>query len=307
MRHASFELPSFAKINWFLKVFGKRGDGFHEICTAFQTISLHDTIGFESAPDLTVSSSDPALPSGEGNLAFEAISLLRAKTGCDRGANISIEKRIPFPGGLGGGSSNAATALLGYCLLCGIEPVDGMLVEIASELGSDVPFFLVGGTALGTGRGTDIEPLPDSPPRPLLVCTPDIDVPTPKAYELLGRDRLTSGSAETNLIVCRELADKPVSGKQGLVNDFEEAVYKLAPQTRVLREKLEESGALEARLSGSGASVFGIFDNDEERRRARSGLSEFDGLRVSSAETISRPEFRNALGPCGDLLPKDFN
>lgn len=304
MRDGGFTLPSFAKINWFLKVWGRRPDGFHEICTAFQTISLHDTISFYPADSLTLESSDPRLPIDRDNLVHRAAEALRLRAGVDLGARIRIEKNIPFPGGLGGGSSNAAVALLGLSRLWGIRPAFEDLADIASSLGSDVPFFLVGGTVLGTGRGTDLEPLPDAGRKLLLIETPKAEYSTAEAYRSLGRDRLTSEGPETKLMVCRELAKELISGSMEPVNDFEEVVGQLASETESAKNGLLSGGATSACLSGSGPSVFGVFENETLRERAFETLS--PGSRIVAAESISRAEYRKALGSCAELLPRHF-
>ncbi|HUF04044.1 MAG TPA: 4-(cytidine 5'-diphospho)-2-C-methyl-D-erythritol kinase [Aridibacter sp.] len=307
MQNPSFRLPSFAKINWFLKVGGLREDGFHEVCTAFQTISLHDTLSFEPADTLVLESSHTGLPLDGRNLVYRAAEALRRQAGIRDGARIRIEKNIPFPGGLGGGSSNAAVALLGLARLWGISPTLEDLLEISSDLGSDVPFFLIGGTALGTGRGTDLEPLTDVGRKLLLIFTPEADYSTTEAYGSLGRDRLTSEGPETKLMVCRELAEELISGSIRPVNDFEEAVDRLAPVSGMARDGLLSSGASIACLSGSGPSVFGIFDNESRRQHAIERNSPEKDVRLTVAESISRAEYREALGPCGDLLPLHFS
>src|SRR6266404_1886585 len=156
-----FSLPSYAKINWNLRILGKRGDGFHEICTVFQTISLHDTLHFTANDELFLTCDDPEIPTDEGNLITEAANKLNEKFGTNFGTRIHLEKRIPSPGGLGGGSSNAAVTLIGLMRLWELEIAPSDLQSIAEQLGSDVPFFLRGGTALGTGRGEQIETLDD--------------------------------------------------------------------------------------------------------------------------------------------------
>ncbi|MCO6512394.1 MAG: 4-(cytidine 5'-diphospho)-2-C-methyl-D-erythritol kinase [Aridibacter famidurans] len=304
MRNGGFSLPSFAKINWFLKVGGRRDDGFHEICTAFQTISLHDTLSFEPADSLLIESTDPRLPTDGSNLALQAAEALKRSEGVAQGARITIEKRIPFPGGLGGGSSNAAVTLLGLSRLWGIRPTSEVLTEIASSLGSDVPFFFVGGTALGSGRGTALEPLPDIENKLLLVVTTEASYSTADAYRSLGRHRLTSEGPETKLMVCRELAKGLISGSMRPANDFEEAVAGLAPETGSLKDELLQRDASIACLSGSGPSVFGVFENESVRQKALEAFSA--GTRVAAAESISRAEYRKALGSCAELLPRHF-
>ncbi|QQS41819.1 MAG: 4-(cytidine 5'-diphospho)-2-C-methyl-D-erythritol kinase [Acidobacteriota bacterium] len=302
MRNGGFTLPSFAKVNWFLKVWGRRADGFHEICTAFQTISLHDTISFEPADSLILESSDPRLPTDGSNLVHRAADALRKQAGADLGAKIRIEKHIPFPGGLGGGSSNAAVAMLGLAKLWEVNPSFEDLFELALEIGSDVPFFLVGGTVLGTGRGTDLEPLPDTGRKLLLIDTPMAEYSTAEAYRSLGRHRLTSEGPETKLMVCRELAKGLISGSMEAVNDFEKAVAGFASEIESAKEGLLTEGATSAGLSGSGPSVFGVFENETLRQQAYRALSR--GSRIVAAESTSRTEYRKALGSCAELLPR---
>ena len=145
----NFSLPSFAKINWSLRVLGKRSDGYHELCTVFQTVSLCDRIEIEESPTLSLTCSDTRIPITSENLILKAAEMLRAAAGIDRGARIHLDKRIPSPGGLGGGSSNAAVALIGLSRLWNIDSTE-ILPRIGAELGADVPFFLYGGTAIGT-------------------------------------------------------------------------------------------------------------------------------------------------------------
>src|SRR3954468_2041797 len=149
----SFTLPSFAKLNWNLRVLGKRPDGYHELSTVFQTISLSDTISFSRADseEVVLECDDPALSTGSDNLIIRAANALKSLSGCRAGARIRLAKRIPFGGGLGGGSSNAAIALMGLARLWDLRPDSGELIRVAAQLGADVPFFLVGGTARGSG------------------------------------------------------------------------------------------------------------------------------------------------------------
>jgi 4-diphosphocytidyl-2-C-methyl-D-erythritol kinase len=172
----AFTLPSFAKINLYLRVLGRRGDGFHELFTVFQTVSLCDSLTFEEADGLTLTCDDARIPTDDRNLVIKAAKRLRETAGIERGARMHLEKNIPSPGGLGGGSSNAAVTLIGLSRLWGIELPATDRQTIAAGLGSDVPFFLEGGTAIGTGRGEIIEPAGEFQSEHLLIVTPDIAV-----------------------------------------------------------------------------------------------------------------------------------
>jgi 4-diphosphocytidyl-2-C-methyl-D-erythritol kinase len=282
-----FQLPSFAKINLGLKVLGKRDDGFHDLETIFQTVSLHDTISFEEHNEL-IFECDNAAISKDDNLIVKAATKLAAKYSIKNGAKIFLEKRIPFPGGLGGGSSNAATALIGLSRLWNI---DAELYEIAAELGSDVPFFLYGGTARGTGRGTEIEPLEDSELEHMLIVTPNIDVSTRDVFETLDVRSLTSGDPKSILLNYRFGADSI----KMLENDLEATVFDLFPDIGSIKHELQKLGATAALMSGSGASVFAIFEKEETRQTAVKALEHRLNWRTFAVAAISRRQFREAL------------
>src|SRR6476469_9666651 len=173
-------LPSFAKINLYLRVLGRRDDGFHELCTVFQTVSLHDSITFADASELSLTWNQTEVAVSNDNLIIRAANALKKKFRIDRGARINLVKAIPAPGGLGGGSSNGAMALLGLSKLWHLKADRRTLAELAASIGSDVSFFLSGGTAIGTGRGEHIEELPDLTIGPMLIVTPNIAVSTPE-------------------------------------------------------------------------------------------------------------------------------
>ncbi len=301
MPENSFTLPSFAKINLFLRVFGKRADGFHEICTIFQTVSLCDSLTFSQADDeVTLTCSDNKIPVDDRNLIVKAGKILREKFDIQKGAKIHLEKRIPAPGGLGGGSSNAAVALLALVRLWNITVDFQELRAIGKTLGSDVPFFFCGGTALGTGRGTEIFPLEDFKENYVLIAAPKIDISTGKAFARLNAPDLTNKSSKSILQICREEANSLYLRQSALTNDFERAIFEIEPETRKIKEKLFSCGAKRALLSGSGASIFGFFDTNEQRQNALKFLQK-ENCRVFPAETISRLAYQNFLG-----LGKDF-
>ncbi|HEX9959959.1 MAG TPA: 4-(cytidine 5'-diphospho)-2-C-methyl-D-erythritol kinase [Pyrinomonadaceae bacterium] len=291
----SFTLPAFAKINWFLRVLGKREDGFHEICTAFQTISLHDKLAFREADEFVLTCDQPKIPTDERNLIFRAASVLRERFGIKTGAKVHLEKQIPAPGGLGGGSSDAAVALLGLAKLWQIEIKFKELCEIGAELGSDVPFFFSGGTALGTGRGTKIFPFDEIGEKFMLVVAPEIDVPTGLAFAGLNADGLTNRSPESNLELCRSEAEKLNLRQSVLINDFEPTVFKIQPEIKRVKEKLLEQGASRALMTGSGASVYAVFDKEETRQATLKALENEQNWRKFAVATISRNEYREAL------------
>ena len=289
-------LPSFAKINWTLRVLGRRDDGFHELCTVFQTVSLHDTLSFADSDALGLTCDDPTVPTDERNLIIKAATVLSDFGRVDRGAAIHLKKRIPSPGGLGGGSSNAAVALIGLKRLWSIEISEAELHSISASLGSDVPFFLRGGTALGTGRGEVIEPIHYGHEEWVLIVTPDVHVTTRDAFERINAETLTNADVDRILRVCRLEAEARDFGRSVLINDFEASVFSAFPEIRRVKETLIDLGAINAAMSGSGASVFAIFDKEETRQAAIKALDHESTWRKFAVATISRDQYREALG-----------
>ena len=304
--HATKEkirLRAFAKINWTLRVLGKRADGFHEICTVFQTVSLADRLTFEPASEIVLTCDKADVPIDERNLVVRAANFLRERFSIEKGARIHLEKHIPSPGGLGGGSSDAAVALIALAQLWEIKIGKSELSEIGAKLGADVPFFINGGTAFGTGLGTEIEVLPDVPKKPLLIVTPDEKVPTGEAYKSLNARLLTNEKSKPILEICRFEAENHGFLQTGLHNDFEKTIFRLRPEIARVKQTLLHLNARAALLSGSGASVFAIFDNDEQRQQAADFLRRNEILwRAFLCETVSRDEYKKQFEPCWNLL-----
>jgi 4-diphosphocytidyl-2-C-methyl-D-erythritol kinase len=302
MLETSFKLPSFAKINWILRIKGKRNDGFHELCTVFQTVSLFDNLDFSEANELILTCNAEGIPTDERNLIIKAAKILQEKFGIKRGAKIHLEKRIPAPGGLGGGSSNAAISLLGLAKLWNLAISFNELMEIGQTLGSDVPFFFFGGTAIGTGRGTEIFQKEDFSENNILIITPDVNVPTKNAFALLDAPRLTNFDSKSILQICRVEAQALNLRQSGLINDFENAVFKIEPEIKRVKEKLFDLGAKYALMSGSGASVFAVFDSREELQTAFDVLQIEKTWRKFKVETVSLRDYLQALDSVKSLL-----
>lgn len=300
----SFTLPAYAKINWRLHVLGRRADGYHELRTIFQTVTLHDRLTFAATDDERVSLTcdDAAIPVDERNLVLRAACALREKYQVREGARLHLEKRIPVEAGLGGGSSDAAVALLGLAALWRVKTSREELTGLGARLGADVPFFFTGGTALGTGLGTEVEPLADAQAEHLLIIKPEAKVSTPEAYKALKRPALTKEEGDIILSISRAEARIRDSLHEVLHNDFEQAIYALYPEIAEARQGLIEQGARGALLAGSGASVFGIFENEEALGRARSVLEARQGWRVFSSAALGRGRYLRALGECAALL-----
>ena len=295
MSKNSIRLPSFAKINLLLRILGKRTDGFHELCTIFQTISLCDYLTFDEQKKITLTCDDDKIPTGDDNLIVKAAKLLQSELGIKEGAKIHLEKRIPAPGGLGGGSSNAAITLIGLLRLWKIEIELADLCEIGKLLGSDVPFFFFGGTALGTGRGTEIYSLKNFHAENMLVVTPNAKVSTTDTFARIKAPDLTNNSSKSILKICRDEANSLYLRQSKLKNDFEATVFELYPETARVKEKLLDCEAKYALLSGSGASVFAIFDSNLKRQKAFDELQKEPTWRVFPSETISRQSYWDEL------------
>jgi 4-diphosphocytidyl-2-C-methyl-D-erythritol kinase len=296
----AIRLPAFAKINWCLDILGRRPDGYHELRTIFQTISLHDTLRFLPArvPEIElVIQGDAVLERQpvERNLVYRAVEAIRRDQKIRSGVRIDLEKRIPAGRGLGGGSSDAAAALAGYARFVGREigrdiPT-ARLMEIAASLGADVPFFLFGGRALGVSRGDEIYPLPDVVSKALLVVAPrNITIPTEDAFRWISK-RLTKPRGPSKLWRFCALCWSP--RESGLSNDFESAVFERYPRLGAIKRALLRRGAAEAALAGSGSAVFGIFRNPAHARRAAQW---FPKDQTFVCETLSRESYRRAMG-----------
>jgi 4-diphosphocytidyl-2-C-methyl-D-erythritol kinase len=302
----SLALPSFAKINWLLRILGKREDGFHELCTIFQTVSLCDEITFEEDDRISLTCNIENIPTNETNLIIKAALGLRDEFGVTEGAKIHLEKRIPAPGGLGGGSSNAAVALLGLATLWNLDAEFEKLLKIGAKLGSDVPFFFYGGTAFATGRGTEIAQMEDFEEKFLLIVTPAVEVSTAEAFARFNAPYLTNETSKSILKICQNEADSFKSRQKTLSNDFEKSVFEFQPEVGRVKEKLLGSGARQAVLSGSGASVFAIFDKEETRQATLKALEEETNWRKFAVATVSRNIYREAFKKCERLFPISF-
>jgi len=290
-------IPAFGKINLSLRVLGKRDDGYHELDTIFQTISLHDTISFTVTDDRSIVTScdDPTLGMGEMNLITRAARGLHNRFAPKRGARIHLQKRIPWQAGLGGGSADAAVTLIGLSHLWELPSSKDELIEIAAGLGADISFFFFGGTARGTGIGAKIEPLPDTPERTLLIIKPNANSNTADAYEALQKPALTSSNSKTILSssAAKEVFD--TSSFAAWQNDFEAIVFALEPEIERAQVALLQTGARSALLAGSGSAVFGIFDSEDAQRRAIQAIELETGWRVFPCKTVGREQYQTAV------------
>ena len=260
-------VPAYAKINLTLAVLGKRADGYHDLSSVMQTISLHDTLRLTPNRSGQVSArSDNAELNTPGNLALRAALTLREAAGDESlGAEIELLKAIPSPGGLGGGSSDAASVLLALNALWETRLPHERLTELAATLGSDVPYFLTGGTALIAGRGERVAELPDAQPLWLVLARPPINVSTAAVYRALSPSEYAS--ADDSRAIAQAIKQGAPLPFDHLSNSLEAPVLRDYPQIAATREALLASGAPLVRMSGSGPTLYAPFGALEDASR----------------------------------------
>lgn len=278
------EALAFAKLNLTLEVLGRRDDGYHEVRTILQTIDLADRLEVRPCRSLQVECDDPTL-SGEANLVWQAAVALAIRGNCNPQASIFIQKQIPVGMGLGGGSSDAAAALVALNQLWGLSMTTEELAEVAAGLGSDVPFFLWGGTALAEGRGEQVKPLPPLPAVPVTLICPNTTVPhkTARLYSSLSSEHYTSGTITRQM---EELLTRGDFAAEKLYNVFEQVAPTVFPELGQLRQQVESSVNGRVHLSGSGPSLFCIPSSEEEYRRSVKALQTYD-VKVYFVRTIT--------------------
>jgi 4-diphosphocytidyl-2-C-methyl-D-erythritol kinase len=293
-----------AKINLDLRVLGKRPDGYHELRTVFQTISLADAIGIAYTP---APKTDIVLDDALGipdNLMERAARLTMDAMRVTGRVEIRLEKHIPMGAGLGGGSSDAAAVLLALPVLARRPLGVPRLCELGQQLGSDVPFFLLGGAAVGIGRGTELFPLPDGPVRHGILAAPGIHVNTAQAYRDLS-PRLTS-ELQQNKMFSFQSHTWDLGCLEPAINDFEAVVFEQHRRLAALKRRLSRAGASLALMTGSGSAIFGLFPN---RAAALGALEVLGDEKAVPFSLVSRERYRRiwfrALGPhiTGNIWP----
>lgn len=287
----TLHLPSFAKVNLGLQVIRRRSDGYHELRTIFQTIDLHDELVFEPASrGVELECRGLSLSAGEENLAMRAARALEKTVPVKRGVRILLTKRIPIGAGLGGGSSNAAATLAGLNRFWSLNLPEQELMKLARDLGADVPFFLKGGAAFGTGRGDRIRSLSGSLNRFLLLVCPPVRLSTRRVFEAGGfgltgkKPRIRMMSFSQALSGRGDLADL-------ILNDLERPAFRLCPEIRSLLRRLREVGAEAVSMTGSGPCTFGLFPRRQDAERALDCFRADRFFREVCAP-LSRLEFR---------------
>ena len=303
----SLQAPSFAKINWRLKIEGRRADGYHQLSTVFQSIDLCDLIDFQltSEPDIRLEVEGRPVEAGPQNLVWRAVAAVRERARGRHGLRVLLTKRIPIGAGLGGGSSNAAISLLAANQLLEAGLSDEALSEIAASLGADVLFFLRGGTALGVGRGDELKPLPDwDPGRALVIVFPGFAVSTREAYE--ARDWgvyreapvLTCEGPETKIQRFCQAVTQELPDLSWLENDFEKVIFGRYPALAETREHLRAAGCERVLLCGSGSALVGLASSEEGESVARE-VSRRASTEVFLCHCLSRKQYRDHLYRAG--------
>jgi len=254
-----------AKVNLFLKVISKRPDGYHNIVSIVDIISLCDIIHIEAIPDdaVTVKDDKGVLPDGMANTVYRAVVALKERFKISSGVTIFIEKNIPIGSGLGGPSSNAATVLKQLAKIWNIELGEAKFYEIGKNIGADVPLFLYGKPCIMSGIGDEISPI-ELPDLWYVIIYPNVSISTRRVYEDV-KIVLTKKQNDIKLVAKFNSAQEVSSI---LENDLEKIGILLCPAIQTIKERLIDAGARGALMSGSGSSVFGIFDNEEAAKKA---------------------------------------
>jgi 4-diphosphocytidyl-2-C-methyl-D-erythritol kinase len=288
----SIRLRAFAKINLGLRILGKRPDGYHEIRTIYQTIALHDRVGIslrKAGKGIRLECDDPAIPSGRENLVYRACDLWRCARGFRGGIQVRLEKQIPTGSGLGGASSDAAATLEGLERLTDEKLPPRVRFSLAAQLGSDVPLFLLGGRVLGCGRGEEVYPLSDLPPRKCLVIFPGFSISTPEAYREASL-RLTRQGKLRSMDTFGAWPQFPLISWGPAENDFEHVVFARWPELAGVKRQLIRAGAEMASLTGSGSALYSVFESARQLLRASKLIPK--GWLIFRSRTLSRADYR---------------
>ncbi len=288
-------LPSFAKINLILRIIGKRRDGFHTVHTVLQTVDLHDELVFDFVPassfHVTLNFLNSTIPADETNLIYRACKTFDEIYPLCHRVNVKVKKRIPVESGLGGGSSNAACTLIALSCLYDWPIASKDLHRIAGTLGSDIPFFLQGGTALGTVRGNRILALHNWPDAKVLLVVPEINCSTAVIYKEYDRRNLLTPVSKSIKIRGVQRPESQRDYVSLVKNDLERVVFDLNPELDSIKKRLLELGAIAAALTGSGSAIFGLFSNTVDFDRAAEAFPGSIRTRF-----VSGDEYRKALG-----------
>lgn len=286
------KVKSFAKINLGLEILRKREDNYHEIRTLFQSIDFYDVLEFTEIDGnkIILFGNDNSIPWNENNLIFKAASLLKNHCHIDRGIEIKVKKQIPPGKGLAGGSSNAALTFLALNKIWNLNLSKWDLMNLAKQLGADIPYFFYGGLALGLERGDEIHPLIEENSFWVLLVLPDFSISTKEIYSHWSEATLTSKFKESK--INKFLKERIY---RSLENDLEEIIFNLYPELKKIKQILRDGEAELALVSGTGSSVYGLF---KDKNKAQQALAEFknQNLKRKIVSTISRAKYGAEIG-----------
>jgi len=280
-------LNAYAKINLTLDVLGDRPDGYHDIETILHTVELHDSIILrENGEGISVRCASPDVPPERQNIVHRAAHLLQETFQVPRGVEIELSKQIPVAAGLGGGSSDAAVTLLGLAQMWKLRLDDRQLMDLGSKIGSDVPFFLIGGAALAMGRGERVRMLRPLPTTWVVIARPTIQITSEWAYKALDHEAVRRRPNTQRVVQALEAEDPRIVG-QLLCNVFEDVVVANHPVVGTLRERMTALRPLGVSLSGTGPAVYAMVENEAAARDIGSGLATMPDVEVFLTRTFS--------------------
>tara|TARA_B100001123_G_scaffold238504_1_gene267111 strand:- start:1885 stop:2796 length:912 start_codon:yes stop_codon:yes gene_type:complete len=293
----SIAVRAHAKINLDLRILGLFPDGFHKLRTVFQSLSLHDTLTFFPRPGpFSIESTTAGFPLDRSNLIWQAADKLwefLGRSGTAADIMIQVEKRIPTRAGLGSGSTNAAAALVGLAYLWQAELNPKKLISLAGKLGADVPFFLSGGTALGLGRGDAVSPLEDLPKHWVVLVIPGFGISSIDAYKWYEIDRKRGQIIQTKP---QHIAGPWSSDAPQMINELEGSIARRYPDIDYMKTALQQAGASAVSMSGSGSTVFGLFQNHRDALTAVKDLSD-SGWQVLLTESLPQTAYARLFQP----------
>lgn len=268
------KLRAYAKINLALDVVGRLENGYHLVKMIMQTVGIYDELTFEKTEgEISISTNCGELPLDQGNLIYKAVLLMKETYGIRGGVRVHLEKNIPIAAGMAGGSTDAAAALKAMNDLYGLDLSTQELMQIGVKIGADVPYCILGGTALSEGIGEILTPLKKAPRCVLLVAKPGINVSTKEVYQRLDSKEIPAHPDVDGMVIA--IAEGNLSGiAERLGNVLETVTVELHPIISQIKKVMLEEGALGSLMSGSGPTVFGIFETEEQAQKAMKAIEE---------------------------------
>ncbi len=289
----AIKIKAMGKVNLGLDVLGKKPNGYHEVRMIMQSVELGDTLKFtKTAEGITIRTNKKDLPTDEGNLIYRAIQLMQEEYHLKGGVSVRLDKQIPVAAGMAGGSADAAAALIAMNQLYDLKLNTQKLCELGVKLGADIPFCIVGGTVLAEGIGEELTVLPKAPACYLLIARPDIMVSTKAVYEALDHDGVESHPDIDGMV--QAIWKNHLDGiTERMENVLEAVTVKQYPVVEQLKDKMRQEGAIEAVMSGSGPTVFGVY---------RDAVSAGEAYKQIMASGLSSQTFVTRFSDCGQSI-----